>query len=156
MCRSHEKDEIPDFGKIENRRSVLMGQAFASFFFIPFLRHTFPCSWKGLISEKRMWCCGKKLWKCAAQHLVCRISSLCVCVESCRSCNFSISLRLRGCRSRSRRYFFEAPTFTDGSRYGPKRPYNCVEIVTGIPAHIGIVYYCVLLYLYYLLFIDNY
>ena len=31
-----------------------------------------------------------------------------------------------------------------------------VEIVTGIPAHIGIVYYCVLLYLYYLLFIDNY
>ena len=33
MCRSHEKDEIPDFGKIENRKSVLMGQAFASFFY---------------------------------------------------------------------------------------------------------------------------
>ena len=42
----HEKDEIPDSGKIENRRSVLMGQVFASSFFfqIPFLGHSFPCS----------------------------------------------------------------------------------------------------------------
>ena len=30
MYRSHEKDEIPEFGKIENRRSVLMDQAFIS------------------------------------------------------------------------------------------------------------------------------
>ena len=33
---------------------------------------------------------------------------------------------------------------------------SSVEIVTGIPAHTGIVYYCILLCLYYLLFIDNY
>ena len=33
MQGATKKDEIPDFGKIENRRSVLMGQAFASFIF---------------------------------------------------------------------------------------------------------------------------
>ena len=33
MCRSHETDEIPDFGKIENRISVLVGQLFALFYF---------------------------------------------------------------------------------------------------------------------------
>ena len=61
------------------------------------------------------------------------------------------SLMIWGCM------FWEGPGYTtkiDGNMAAEF--FVSVEIVTGIPAHIGIVYYCILLYLYYLLFIDNY
>ena len=42
---------------------------------------------------------------------------------------YTVGLRLRECRSRSRRFFFRGLHGTDGSRYGPKRPYNRIRVL---------------------------
>ena len=40
------------------------------------------------------------------------------------SCTYTVGLWLRGCCSRSHKYFFEALMVMDGSWYSSERPYN--------------------------------